>query len=223
MKTCEKCNCIYDDSFEQCPRCNKTPLIGNFEKFVFAAILTLISGIVLVFINFKIALIAFGVFICLAIIIPKKFPDEWKRASENKANTMNTPVSKSFSIIHIEGIKNTDQNQKCTLKINTEYLSFEDNKENFIDKIELSDIKNIYILEEIEQTQKNKSTIGRAVVGGLLLGGVGAVVGGLSSLNATMVENKKYYLEIKTSKNPDIIITSDNKTLQNIKNSVLSK
>ncbi len=223
MKTCKKCSCIYDDSFEQCPRCNKAPLISNFEKFVFAAILTLISGIVLVFINFKIALIVFGAFIYFAIIIPKKFPSEWKQASENKTNVMNTSALKSFSIIHIEGVKNTDQNQKCTLKINSEYLSFEDNKENFIDKVELSDIKNLCILEEIEQTQKNKSTIGCAVVGGLLLGSVGAVVGGLSSLNPTMVENKKYYLEIKTSKGPDIIITSDNATLKNIKDIILAK
>ncbi len=223
MKTCEKCNCIYDDVFEQCPRCNKLPLIGRFEKFIFAAILTLILGIILVFVNFKIALIAFGVFVYFAIIIPKKFPKEWKKASKNSMNMQKTVALQNFSIIHIEGIKNTDQNQKCILKINSEYLSFEDNKENCIKFIKLSDIENLCILEEIEQTVKNKSTIGRAVVGGLLLGGVGAVVGGLSGLNPTMVENKKYYLEIKSSKNPDIIIASDNKTLKNIKNLVLSK
>ncbi len=222
MKTCEKCNCVYDDSFKQCPKCAGIPLFDKYNILMGGAALSLFGGIILIFINFKIALLAFAVFIAICIIVHKEYPEVMKRAAEAQNKTV-AAISKKFSIIHIEGIKNTDQNQKCTLKVNSEYLSFEDNKENCIELIKLSNIKNLCILEEIEQAQKNKSTIGRAVVGGLLLGPVGAIVGGLSSLNPTMVENKKYYLEIKTSGNPDIIITSDNKTLRNIKDAILVK
>lgn len=221
MKTCEKCNYIYDDSFAECPRCTGIPLFDKYNILMGIAALSLFGGIILIFINFKIALIALAAFIAVCVIVHKKYPEEMKRAAE----AQNKPVInalKKFSIIHIEGLKNTDQNQKCILKINSNYLSFEDSRENYcIESIKFADIESLCILEEIEQTQKNKSTVGRAIVGGLLLGGVGAVVGGLSSLNPTMVENKKYYLEIKTTKTPDIIITSDNKTIKSIKETIL--
>ena len=77
-------------------------------------------------------------------------------------------------------------------------------------------------MEEIEQTQKNKSVIARAIVGGLLLGGVGAIVGGISGACPTLKSNKKYFLEI--SNGPDkIIITAGNDTLKQIKNSISSQ
>jgi len=52
---------------------------------------------------------------------------------------------------------------------------------------------------------------------------VGAVVGGISSLDTALRENKNYYLEIKSSTKPDIIINTNNKTLKTIKDLILSK
>lgn len=55
-----------------------------------------------------------------------------------------------------------------------------------------SQIENI---TEISQNElKDKSTIGRAVLGGVLLGGLGAIIGGMSGIGAK--NTKKYYLII---------------------------
>ena len=49
--------------------------------------------------------------------------------------------------------------------------------------------------EKIISEKKSKSVIGRAAVGGVLLGPVGAVVGGLSGLGSTEITNKKIKAE----------------------------
>jgi len=49
--------------------------------------------------------------------------------------------------------------------------------------------------EKIISEKKSKSVIGRAAVGGVLLGPVGAVVGGLSGLGSTEITNKKIKTE----------------------------
>lgn len=49
--------------------------------------------------------------------------------------------------------------------------------------------------EKIISEKKSKSVIGRAAIGGVLLGPVGAVVGGLSGLGSTEIANKKIKTE----------------------------
>ena len=71
--------------------------------------------------------------------------------------------------------------------------------------------------------KKNKSVIARAIVGGLLLGGVGAVVGGLSGACPTLKTNKKYYLEITTNGPDKVIITTDNNSLKQIKTTIYNQ
>lgn len=70
-----------------------------------------------------------------------------------------------------------------------------------VDKIESIDILT-------EEQAKNKSVIGRAIVGGVLFGGVGAVVGGLSGvgqktkikeiLSIDTTDGKTYLLPVQT-------------------------
>ena len=79
------------------------------------------------------------------------------------------------------------------------------------------------ILEEIEQTQKNKSVIARAIVGGVLLGPIGAIVGGVSGVSPELKTNKKYFLEFTINESEKIIITTNNKDLKQIKTTVAEK
>ena len=91
---------------------------------------------------------------------------------------------------------------------------------NYSQEIKFSDIENVAILEEITSDLKDKSVVARALVGGLLLGGVGAVVGGLSGVAPSYKKNKKYYLQIKTRIGDDIILTGKTNDLKTIKENI---
>lgn len=51
-------------------------------------------------------------------------------------------------------------------------------------------------ITEKEVLEKSKSTVGRAVVGGVLLGPLGAIVGGISGVGNKTKNNTKYYMVI---------------------------
>ncbi|MBE6489170.1 MAG: SHOCT domain-containing protein [Methanosphaera stadtmanae] len=70
----------------------------------------------------------------------------------------------------------------------------------YIQEIKYSEIVNIENRTFIEEKIKNKSTVGRAVTGGLLFGGVGAIVGGMTGGQKKEV-NKKFGFEITYLKN----------------------
>lgn len=60
--------------------------------------------------------------------------------------------------------------------------------------IPYSDIISVEPFTETEIKTRNKSVLGRAVVGGALLGGAGAIVGGMTGLNKTEDKKEKRYI-----------------------------
>lgn len=64
-----------------------------------------------------------------------------------------------------------------------------------------SQITDIFYGLETEITQVNKSVIGRAVAGGLLFGGVGAVVGGISGTGTKVKKERHFYFIISYTSN----------------------
>lgn len=80
--------------------------------------------------------------------------------------------------------------------------------------LDVDDIESIDILTE--EQAKNKSVIGRAIVGGVLFGGVGAVVGGLSGvgqkkkireiLSIDTMDGKTYLLPVHTGATAGICV-----------------
>ena len=63
-------------------------------------------------------------------------------------------------------------------------------------KLNYSQITDVFYGMETEITQKEKSPIGRAFVGGLLFGGVGAVVGAVSGSNPKIKKERHFYFII---------------------------
>lgn len=57
-------------------------------------------------------------------------------------------------------------------------------------------ITNVQTSFEVQTTEKDKNVIGRAVVGGLLFGGAGAVIGGMSGIGKKTKTSRNHYLII---------------------------
>lgn len=64
-------------------------------------------------------------------------------------------------------------------------------------------ITNVGIIAEKEILESSKSVTGRAIVGGILLGGLGAVIGGMSGIGTTQKETAKYYFIINYHSNDE--------------------
>lgn len=63
-------------------------------------------------------------------------------------------------------------------------------------RLNYNQITDVFYGLETEIVEKNKSVIGRAVTGGLLFGGVGAVVGGISGTGTKTKKERHFYFII---------------------------
>ena len=199
--------------------------VNNLIKI---ALMLLITGFIFLFINMLVGLLFVFTFLIFAIFLNIKYPNELKNfrdnankfANENKERKI---LNKKYSIVHIDVINVAENKQKCTLTISPINVIFTDSENNILDEIEFSKIKNIRILQQIKQSQKEKSPVCRAIIGGVLLGPVGAVVGGASGLTPTFKSDKKYYIEIERPEPDDnIIFTGSNKDIQEL-NKIISE
>lgn len=108
----------------------------------------------------------------------------------------------------VDGIAFVSNGEKMKLAYHRNLVFF-DSKMKDVMSIEYSDITNAEVLTETEE--ENKSVIGRAIVGGLLLGPVGAVVGGISGTGKK--EKNHYFLRITYGdENKSVILKSYDKT-----------
>lgn len=62
--------------------------------------------------------------------------------------------------------------------------------------LDYSKIKDVVYSAEVEEISKSKSSIGRAVAGGMLFGGVGAVVGAISGTGTKTKKERHFYFII---------------------------
>lgn len=70
-------------------------------------------------------------------------------------------------------------------------------------------ITGINVITEKEILEKNKSVVGRAVLGGVLLGPLGAILGGMSGIGSKGKADKHYFIVINyKSKDDDIKVIS---------------
>ncbi len=70
-------------------------------------------------------------------------------------------------------------------------------------------ITGINVITEKEILEKNKSVVGRAALGGVLLGPLGAILGGMSGIGSKEKADKHYFIVINyKSKDDDIKVIS---------------
>lgn len=100
-------------------------------------------------------------------------------------------VLKLTDITHIEGISSLREEEKCELNVNDSDLIVVSNIGNF--NISLDRIVNAGILSKKEMESKNKSVLGRAMVGSLI--GLG-FIGALSGIGQKVKKKYNYFLVI---------------------------
>lgn len=59
------------------------------------------------------------------------------------------------------------------------------------------------VVSEKEIIEKSKNTVGRAIAGGVILGPLGAIIGGISGIGNKQVSNKHYFLVINYKSKDD--------------------
>lgn len=101
-------------------------------------------------------------------------------------------VIASLLVNHAEGIPLLESGRPVKLFLYNDKIAINDQQ-----SIALEKIQNIKVSTEKEITEKERSVIGRAALGGLLLGPVGAVVGGISGVKNKKKTKENYFLIIE--------------------------
>lgn len=188
----------------------------TFNILSILSVFLFFAGIIFFFIKILVGITL--LFLCFVInfYIQKKFPDDFKKiVEENKK----APSAKILKLKHVEGLKFFDNNIDLKVSMPDDKIILSSGTQT--QEIKFNDIEHAAILEEITNDIKDKSVVARALVGGLLLGGVGAVVGGLSGVTPSYKQNKTYYLQVKTKSGDDIILSGKISSLKEIKEKVI--
>lgn len=104
------------------------------------------------------------------------------------------------NVKHYEGL-GLKESANCIIRLSNYSLQLCDIKKRPILVIDLKDISNVAVISDKELIEKDKSVIGRGVVGSVLFGGAGLVLGGLSGLKKKQVEQNIDYLIINYKSN----------------------
>lgn len=117
----------------------------------------------------------------------------------------NKDGNKAVNLLMVDGI--TGLNNKPV------QLSLDDTLETLVIKERLGSIKaglsyekitNVNAITEKEIIEKDKSIVGRAIVGGVLIGPLGAIIGGMTGLNKKQKAEKHYYMVINYKSEEEI-------------------
>lgn len=104
------------------------------------------------------------------------------------------------AVKHYEGL-GIRQGANCIIKLSNYELKLCDIKGRPIIGISYKDISNVAVISDKDIIEKDKSVIGRGVVGSVLFGGAGLILGGLSGLNKKQVVEYVDYLIINYKEN----------------------
>lgn len=132
-----------------------------------------------------------------ALFILPLYPTKKQKFYENINNANLITVTGGY----IDGIDVLIPRTVCYLTIQADFsqqliIYANDNMSSSI-ALNISQIQNIGVLTEAEVIEyNNKSVVGRGLVGGLLLGNIGAVIGGMSALKSNRMVERKHYLII---------------------------
>ncbi|WP_252248769.1 hypothetical protein [Clostridium sp. ZBS20] len=107
----------------------------------------------------------------------------------------NKSGNRAVNLSYIDGIESYNKGTAVSLSMEENHLIMEARvyKKPPI-HLKYEQITGINVISEKEVIEKSKSTFGRAVVGGVLLGPLGAIIGGISGVGNKKISEKHYYL-----------------------------
>lgn len=122
-------------------------------------------------------------------------------SSKNKDGSIGT------NLAFIDGLDSFAENEAIELSIykddNEIRVRSRINKKKPIAHLNLDKISKIEMMSEKEIKEKSKSVVGRAMAGGLILGPLGAIVGGMSGIGNKDKSATEYYIIINYKSNGD--------------------
>ena len=118
----------------------------------------------------------------------------------------------AVNLTYIDGIESYNKGTAVALSINDENKSME-MKARVYKKppvyLQLEQITGVEVISEKDIIEKSKSTVGRAVVGGVVLGPLGAIIGGMSGIGNKKKSETHYFMVVNyKSKDEEIKILS---------------
>lgn len=111
-------------------------------------------------------------------------------------SSKNKHGNRSINMAAYDGIPSFFKGLAVNLTLSEEHLEIKARLGKQAAWLDYSQIKNVGFLTEKEIAQKSKSVLGRAAVGGLLLGGLGAVIGAVSGTGTKSETKNHIYLII---------------------------
>ncbi|AUN11565.1 hypothetical protein [Clostridium botulinum] len=111
----------------------------------------------------------------------------------------NKEGNRAVNLTYIDGIETYGRGTAVEVSINeaNECLTVKSRAFKKADvHLKLNQIIGVKVVSEKEIIEKSKNTVGRAVVGGVLLGSLGAIVGGMSGIGSKQKSETHYFMVI---------------------------
>lgn len=108
--------------------------------------------------------------------------------------------------LYLSGLNSIEEDSMVLIVIVANQLVIKKDSSTILKTIELNEIKSIKPLSESTITEKEKSVIGRAIVGGLIFGVVGAVVGGMSGMDTKKEMKTEHFIKITLNDGTEILL-----------------
>lgn len=124
----------------------------------------------------------------------------------------NKDGNRSVNLSYIDGVEGYNKGTAIALSIDNENQSLTIKPRVFKNPpvhLKFEQITGVNVVSEKDIIEKSKSTVGRAIVGGVLLGRLGAIIGGMSGIGNKQKSETHYYMVINhKSKNEEIKVLS---------------
>ena len=117
-------------------------------------------------------------------------------------NTKGSIVSDYFKLLEDVGMLKA--NNMCDVALYEDYLELKAPLVKQEVRLKYNQINDVFHGVKSELVESNKSVLGRALVGGILLGGVGALVGAVSGTGKKVKRDTKLYLIIGYTNSNDM-------------------